>query len=97
MNKMKNIKIIIVSESGYSDKQDNLILSLLDQGYELFCIVGKDCKLWEEIIDALAVGNGENIRYTTTTSHPDEKENEVIEFAEVFQVSRPSGVDVVYV
>jgi hypothetical protein len=42
-------KVVLVSESGYSDKHDKLLESFLDREYELFCVVGKDCELWDEI------------------------------------------------
>jgi flavodoxin len=95
MVKMKNSKIVLISKSGYSKKHEELLVSYLDQGYELFCVVGKQCELWEEIMDELAVGDGTNSRYITTTSHPDETEEEVIEFAKNFSINKESGVVVV--
>ena len=92
---MKNRKLVLVSETGYDQKHESLLRSLLDEGYELFCIVGVDCELWEEIMDEMAVGDGIESRYITTTSHPGESEDEVIEFATMFTVSGPSGVEVV--
>jgi hypothetical protein len=35
-------------------------------------------------MDELAISNGESSRYITTTSHPDEIAEEVIEFARSF-------------
>ena len=92
---MKNIKVVLISEAGYSKKYDELLISFLDQGYELFSVTGKECELWEEIMDVLAVGNGTNSRYITTTSHPDETEEQVIEFAKNFGTSKASGIQVV--
>ena len=60
---MSNYKFVLISESGYSKKHDKLLLNLLEQGYELFCAVGKDCEVWEEIMDELSVGDGSNSRY----------------------------------
>lgn len=88
-------KVVLVSENGYSVEHDSLLESFLDQGYELFCAVGKDCELWEEIMDEIAVGNGENVRYITTTSHPDESVNHVVEFAKHFTTSSESEVEIV--
>jgi flavodoxin len=95
MAKIKNSKVVLISESGYSKEHDELLISYLDQGYELFCVVGKQCELWEEIMDEIAVGNGTNSRYITTTSHPDETEEEVIEFAKSFGTNITTGVVVV--
>ena len=88
-------KVVFISENGYSSEHDSLLLSFLDQKFELFCTVGKDCELWENIMDELAVGNGENSRYITTTSHPDESAEEVIEFAKMFSSNSKSEVHVV--
>ena len=77
-------KVVLISEAGYKAEHDVLLSSFLDQKYELFCAVGKDCELWEEVMDELAVGSGENPRYITTTSHPNESAEEVIEFAKSF-------------
>ena len=92
---MKNRKLVLVSETGYHQKHDCLLRSILDEEYELFCSVGVDCELWEEIMDEIAVDDGNNPRYITTTSHPRETESDVIEFAKMFSVSGASGVDVV--
>ena len=72
-------------------------MSLLDHGYELFCAVGKDCELWEEVMDELAVGDGTNSRYITTTSHPDESLEDVVEFAKIFSTTDESGVEIVHI
>ncbi|WP_428242020.1 hypothetical protein [Gynuella sp.] len=94
---MKNRKLVLVSDTGYDQKHDDLLLSILDKGYELFCSVGVDCELWEAIMDELAVGDGNYPRYITTTSHSGETESDVIEFAKMFRTSVASGVDIVRV
>ena len=94
---MNNSKFVLISESGYSKEHNKLLLSLLEKEYELFCVVGEDCMLWEEIMDELAVGDGTNPRCIITTSHPDETVEEVIEFAETFGTNKASGVDVVHI
>lgn len=92
---MKNTKLVLISDTGYHKKHDGLLRSLLDRGYELFCVVGLDCEVWEEVMDQIAIGNGNEPRYITTTSHPGETEKDVIEFATLFSISGDSGVDVV--
>jgi len=88
-------KVVLISDSGYSSQHDELLMSFLDRKFELFCVVGKDCQLWEDMMDELAVGNGENPRFITTTSHPDESPEDVIEFAEMFSTKFKSEVLVV--
>ncbi len=92
---MNKYKFVLISESGYSKENDKLLFNLLDQGYELFCVVGKGCVVWEDIMDGLSVGDGTNPRYITTTSHPEESIEDVIEFAKMFSINKESDVDVV--
>lgn len=94
---MNNIKLILVSESGYNEQHDRFLQSILDEGYELFCAVGKDCELWEEIMDEIAVGNCTDACYITTTSHPNESVDEVIQFAKHCSTSRDSEIDFVHI
>lgn len=51
----------------------------------LIAIHGKDCELLEDICDETCVGDATGPIYgATTTSHPDESLEEVIEFARMF-------------
>lgn len=92
---MKNFKFVLISESGYKKEHDKLLQSVLDQRYQLFCVVGKDCEIWEEIMDELSIGDGSNPHPITTTSHPDESVKDVLEFAHMFKIEKESGVEVV--
>ncbi|MDT0605376.1 DUF7684 family protein [Thalassotalea castellviae] len=92
---MRNSRVVLASEQKYNSEKDKLILSLLEQDYILFCVVGVDCEKWEDIIDELAVGDGSNPKFVTTTSHPDESIDEVIEFANMLSLDTKSGVDVI--
>ncbi len=92
---MKYTKVVLISESGYSEKYDALLISFLDRRYELFCAVGIQCELWEEVMDELSLGNGDNSRYITTSSHPRETEEEVVEFANIFITNTSSAVEVI--
>lgn len=94
---MEARKLVLISKSGYSSKHDAFLVTLLDDGCELFCVVGKDCDLWEESMDEIAVGDGKNSRYITTTSHPGESVEAVISFAGSWSTEPPSGVKVVSV
>ena len=92
---MRELKFVLISESGYSPEHDALLNSILIDGVELFCVVGNDCEIWEEVMDEMAVGDGENVRYITTTSHPHESVDNVIEFAKAWRASSKSDVKVV--
>ena len=89
-------KVVLVSKSGYSAQHDHLLLSLIDRRIKLFCVVGRDCQLWEEVMDELVVGpTGEGDLDLTTTSHTDESVEEVIAFAESWNLDERSGVQVI--
>ena len=72
-------KIVLLSNKKYSAESDDFLLSLINQGCELICFVGLDCESWEEAMDELAIGDGSNPKYITTTSHPAESIDEVIQ------------------
>ena len=95
LDALKSKKVVLVSDVGYSMKPEYLLPALLDAGCELFCVVGIDCEFWEEAVHEVAVGGGINPRDITTTSHPRETEDDVIEFAEVFSISGASGMHVI--
>ena len=91
-------KVVLVSRSGYESSHDAMLQSLIDRRIELFCAVGEDCELWEEIMDELVVGPDGKGKWTvTTTSHPGESVAEVIEFASQFILDEPSEVEVIEV
>ncbi|MDM7861219.1 hypothetical protein QTP81_13670 [Alteromonas sp. ASW11-36] len=92
---MKHSKVVLVSKNKYSSETDDLILSLLEQGYELFCVVGEDCEKIEDVIDELAIGDGSSPKRVTTTSHPNESLDEVVQFATMMNLNEKSGVEVV--
>lgn len=95
---MRNSRVVLVSHKKYTPEFDEFLLSLLGKGYILFCVVGIDCTKWEDNIDELAIGDGLNSIFVTTTSHPDEsvnEVNEVIEFAKMLTLSEKSDVDII--
>lgn len=88
-------KVVLISRSGYSTSHDDILRSLIQRKVHLFCAVGKDCKLWEEVMDELVVGpTGEYEWRMNTTSHPDESTEDVIEFAEQFHIEDSHDDDV---
>lgn len=92
---MKHSRAVLVSKNKYSPELDELILSLFDRGYELFCVVGEDCELIEDIIDELAVGDASEPKEVITTSHPNQSLEEVVEFASMLILNGKSEVDVI--
>ena len=91
-------KIVLVSKSGYDKSHDVLLEALLARRIELFCVVGEQCALWEEVMDELVVGPyGDGKLDLVTTSHPDESVAEVVEFAESFTLEAPSTVEIIEV
>lgn len=77
--------IVLVSLTGYSETHGALLQQFLDDSIELFCAQGKDCDKWEEAMDRLCVRldtSGEKPgAFCTTTCHPNESVEAVIEFA----------------
>jgi hypothetical protein len=91
-------KIVLVSHGGYDVAHVAMLQSLIDRGALLFCAVGKDCELWEEVMDELVVGcDGESRSWMTTTSHPGESVEEVVEFATRWRLDEPSEVEIIEV
>lgn len=75
-----------MSKSGYKKDHDELLKNLIESDIELFCSVGVDCEKWEEAMDMICVtldiNNSKPGAFCTTTSHPDESIEDVINFAE---------------
>lgn len=91
-------KIVLVSRTGYNRSHDDLLRELLARRIRLFCAVGRDCVLWEDAMDWIAVGpTGEGSWDVITTSHPDERIVDVVEFAETFHLDEPGEVEVIEV
>lgn len=91
-------KVVLVSKEGYRASHDDLLRSLINRKICLFCVLGKDCELWEDVMDELVVGpTGENEWHVTTTCHPNKTIEEVLEFARMFQLDEPTGVEIIEV
>ena len=92
-------RVVLVSRRGYDSSHEALLSSLIDRPIELFCAVGKDCELWEEAMDELVVGpDGAGPRHVTTTSHPGESVEQVVEFASQWRLDDgPSDVELIEV
>lgn len=65
----------------------------LRDGVQLIAVVGEGCAELEEEIDWIVVGDGLSPdRYVTTSSHPDESAEDVVEFAEFWLCEGEDGV-----
>jgi hypothetical protein len=92
----KALKVVLVSRSGYSAQHDHLLQSLIGRRIKLFCVIGRDCQLWEDIMDELVVGlDGEGDLDLITTSHKGKSVEEVIAFAESWNLNEPTEVQVI--
>ncbi len=90
-------KLVLVSNNGYDDKYNKLIESIVEIKYKLICIVGKECDIWKDVIDEYIAASPDGTEGITTTSHRDESIDDVISFAENFDIGWYSNVDVDYV
>ena len=94
----KEKSIVVVSSEGYREEYLDLLRGWLDENIALFCVVGKDCEVWEEAMDNLCVKldvSGEKPgAFCVTTSHPDETVEEVIEFAASWNYDKEQDCDV---
>lgn len=69
-----------------------------DEGIALFCVVGKDCEVWEEAMDYLCVNLDVSAdkpgAFCVTTSHPVETVDEVVKFASNWNSDKGNECDV---
>lgn len=88
-------KVVLVSKTGYSPAKARILRELIHEPIALFCAVGQDCRMWEEAMDGLCVGDGSHPVFIPTTSHPDETLEDVVEFARLFSIDEDRGVRIV--
>jgi hypothetical protein len=81
-------RVILVSKNGYDKSHDEILFRLIEQRVLLFCAIGVECELWHDIMDELIVGDGDIERdfEMITTWHTDEDLDDVITFAEIFDL-----------
>lgn len=85
-------KVVLNSNTGYSEQHDQLLYDLVEAKVLLFCAMGKDCELWHDMMDEIYVGNGEERDFfMVTTWHEDEALEDVIEFAKDFDLDDHEG------
>ena len=83
---MEPSKVIISTDLEYSKNHENILAELFNRKIELFCACGKHCESWEEAMDLYITDpiRMDSNHHITTTSHPDESFDEVLNFAEVW-------------
>ena len=91
-------KIVLVSGRPYDRARDEaLLLELIEARVKLFCAVGPCAVVWEDAMDWLRIGLGDEDGYfVVTTAHSEESVEEVISFAEYFSLSEAGPVEVIY-
>jgi len=78
---MATSRVVLISESGYNPSNVAILDSILDQGIQLFCVVGKDCQDWENAMDDLLESRSGEFLDVVTTCHSNESVEEVMAFA----------------
>jgi hypothetical protein len=80
--------VVLIATTPYSEAYQHLLRRLIDQKTDLFVVVGVDCEGWEDAMDWLCVdlvtSGAAPEAFCNTTSHPDETEQAVIEFAKLW-------------
>ena len=78
--------VILKSSKPYSPEYESILISIIEQGTDLFATVGVDCVSWEDAMDWLCVDMEVSGKlpgaFCNTTSHPSESFAEVQAFAE---------------
>jgi hypothetical protein len=88
-------KIVLHCPRGYQPRLDSLVAEWMHEGVVFVGAVGKDCAKVEEIIDEICVGDGSNMNFMLTSSHPGESLADAIEFAESLKGEHAGAVEVV--
>lgn len=77
------MKIVLISSKKYSEFYNTQLEALIENDCKLFCVGGVDCDHWENAVDSIL----EDLNLLIpTTSHPQETEEDVIEFAKLFSI-----------
>jgi predicted CopG family antitoxin len=80
-------KYLVISKTGHTSSMSELIQKLIEHRPRLIAFYGKDCSLLEDICDEEIVGDGrEPLLEITTTSHPDETLENVINLVELWDI-----------
>ncbi|MBR1222684.1 hypothetical protein JQ557_32115 [Bradyrhizobium sp. U87765 SZCCT0131] len=89
-------KIVLQLPLSSLDALDAFVEDCIRDGVSLIAIVGKDASKVDDIIDELVVGDGSDpSRFITTSFHPDETVEEVLEFARAWEREKDQAVQLV--
>ena len=89
-------RIILQLPISNPDLLPSFVEACIRDGVALIAIVGEGCSEIEEIVDELVVGDGsDESRFLSTSSHPDETVEEVMEFASILEVNGTQAVELV--
>ncbi|QFS87430.1 DUF7684 family protein [Marinobacter sp. GH_1] len=92
---MKPRKVILATNSPYSEQYEPLLEELFNRRIELFCAWGTHCEQWESAMDVFVTDPdriGEH--HITTTSHADESLENVQNMASMWVVEGGGSNDV---
>jgi hypothetical protein len=74
--------VVLMASQPYSATHEPLLIALIERQIELFCAVGTDCENWETAFDLLLTDPARGYtHHITTTSHPDEPLEDVLNMA----------------
>lgn len=86
-------KVVLQTTVDRDGTHDRFLESLITEGVQLLCVVGKDRERWHDVMDEIIVGEGSESRDHSiiTTWHVDEALQEVVDFARNFEISDDDG------
>jgi hypothetical protein len=86
-------RIVLHSPVTSPNELEPFVEQCVRDGVSLIAVVGEGCEDLEEEIDWIAIGDGSLARYIpTTSSHPDETIEEVLEFAAFWECEGEEGI-----
>ena len=85
---MQTKKVIIVTDKEYSLQYEPVLKELFEREIVLFCAWGRHCEQWELGMDLFVTDpvRCDEEHHVTTTSHPDESFEDVMNMAECWHV-----------
>ena len=98
MPSLDSKKVVLVATTPYTPGFEPLLLGLIERHIELFCATGIDCENWETAMDLLLTDPDRAFtHHITTTSHPGEPLDDVLNMADLWSTECGSDVEVIRV
>jgi hypothetical protein len=89
-------KVVILSKKMYDGSQDHILKELVRHDTALVCVTGVDAAFIEDMLDEFAAnddsGAGDRL---ITTSHTDDSLEQVLAFANAFDVGEPGELSII--